>query len=79
MGRRRGTGRGAIGALKPGGKIGKLGLAFQPRRDHHLATSMEVVMGDKGGKKDKEKGQKQKVEKQTEKAKTKQEKQQKKP
>jgi hypothetical protein len=33
------------------------------------------IMGDKGGKKDKEKGQKQKAEKQTAKAKDKQEKQ----
>jgi len=35
---------------------------------------MEGIMGDKGGKKDKEKGQKQKAEKQVEKAKVKQEK-----
>lgn len=47
---------------------------------HYFATeghhqSWREIMGDKGGKKDKEKGQKQKAEKQTAKAKDKQEKQ----
>jgi hypothetical protein len=57
----------------------KMGLEFSALHDHHLQvkdTDIHTggIMGDKGGKKDKEKGQKQKAEKQVEKAKVKHEK-----
>ena len=56
-----------------------MGLELSAHRDHHLRVKdtdilTGGIMGDKGGKKDKEKGQKQKAGKQAEKAKVKQEK-----
>jgi hypothetical protein len=52
--------------------------SLQPFTDDPHQRSRRHTMGDKGGKKDKEKGQKQKSEKQIEKSKIKQEKQPKK-